>query len=155
MLKLLSVSCSNKFFCGQGTYHYAVGFAILRKFKSFVEKKNITESEKCIPELGEASKRLGEDVNMLMKTRPNSNENLKLRATYLDIMVVGYDLLRADHEATLPHIKRSNCNAYTIMLVLKIDYDPENEISLKPDDFYDKHKEQFITETSWKAFESD
>ena len=87
-----------EFFNEKGVHPYAPVLAILTNLKSAVEKKNITDSQKYMAEFGEASKGLVEDLNTFIKTQSDANENFKFWASFLDMMAIVHDLLRADRE---------------------------------------------------------
>ena len=87
-----------EFFNEKGVHPYAPVLAILTNLKSAVEKKNITDSQKYMAKFGEASKELVEDLNTFIKTQSDANENFKFWASFLDMMAIVHDLLRADRE---------------------------------------------------------
>ena len=55
------------------------------------------ESQRYLAEFGVASK-IMEDLKLFIKSRSEANENFKFWATFLDMMDLIHDLLRADRE---------------------------------------------------------
>ena len=87
-----------EFFAEQGIHPYTQELAILKDIQSAVEKKDITKSQKCMDKFQEKSLKLVDNLDKFIKARSESNENFKFWATFLDMMTVVRDLLRADRE---------------------------------------------------------
>ena len=87
-----------EFFAEQGIHPYTQELAILKDIQSAVEKKDITKSQKCMDKFQEKSLKLVDNLDKFIKACSKSNENFKFWATFLDMMTVVRDLLRADRE---------------------------------------------------------
>lgn len=102
-----------EFFAEQGIHPYSSELSILRDLQSTVEKKDITESPRYIVKFSEECTKLVDDLDKFIKARSESNENFKFWATFLDMIAVVQDLLRADREGLWElHLDAVQCALY-------------------------------------------
>ena len=86
-----------EFFREKGTQPYFFEFVTLNSLRAAVQCRDTAESQRYLAEFGVVSK-IMEDLKLFIKSRSEANENFKFWATFLDMMDLIHDLLRADRE---------------------------------------------------------
>ena len=86
-----------EFFREKGTQPYIFEFVTLNNLRAAVQCRDTAESQRYLAEFGVASK-IMEDLKLFIKSRSEAKENFKFWATFLGMMDLIHDLLRADRE---------------------------------------------------------